>query len=678
MLCLAGILLLAARSCLSQSRAYLPVNGAANECYVFGDKCGCDATFTCWTNLGDPEYDGSGGRLWNQPCKSSITTQLSGVYTGAQGISRTYHTPENSLYDNSEGTRQNLQGLAELYLGYHLQRDRRIVGAIVKGTDSNPAVTKRFDVGAIRDGRQISGVNVFDQSKYDINPFNPAPTAARAKREFSNPVGVGYSDKVAVVHTDLNGSYAYLYKPFFENMVISEFRVYEYAATSRCASTVALNETKPASRTSYNCFRVQLPNQPLVNGRCGKCFYFNRRCGCDATFTCGASRNELCAMPTVHGRLTDDLALVDDDESTYFEAVYDTQVSNLADYGTALSIDMERPRKIVSVLVKGFDQNGEWAMHSMKWTNDSNAFGLTSSTSASDNILYTSQNRVQSLAASASTVRSFRYVHMIEVVKQDEPFKVSEFRVFEEFDKSFCSYLDPPQVSVGCSSLALLDHQTSTTSNTVPLASIAGNATSNSTCLLQKFTASDRLLFYKLNVEAQNSEAINLANYVKVTALALGVSEDKVKIVVSQPAAVPGARRLLQAGGLILLITVVAESPTQATALANEVYTSGFQSRLQVSAAQNSVPVPIVLNSPIVVYDSVAGLLSTLNLTMDRPVGIVVILQPVQAPPPSDPRFSRAPRAHGAGTCPLVTALVLVLFLQAFLWVHGQSLFSLA
>jgi hypothetical protein len=652
----------------------MPVPGGASECYLFGDKCGCDATFTCWRNLGDPEYDGSGNKMWAEPCKFSVSNQGSILYTGGQGVSTLEISPANAMYDNSEATKQSLQAPIEIYLGYHLQRDRRIVGAIVKGSDASPAVTRAFDVGVIRERTASPSVNVLDQSTYRINPFEPSPTATRASRDFSNPVGLGYSDKIAVIHTDFNGSYAYLHKSFNDWVVISEFRVYEAAPMSRCASTLLLNETKPASRTSYKCFRVSIPNQPLIDGRCGRCFYFNRRCGCDATFTCGASGNELCAMPTVKGKLTDDLALVDDNESTFYDATYDSSLvsGGFTDYSAALSVDLERARAIVSIMVKGFDQNGEWAQHNMKPSNNSDPFSTDTFLRANTNIYYTNQNKLFNYAIS----KRVRYVHLYQIITVDLPFKVSEFRVFEEADKSFCSYLDPPPVSVGCSSLALLDHQTSAASNTVPLQAIAGNSTGNGTCLLQKFTSSDRLLFYKLNVEAQDPAAINLANYVRVTAQALGVSEDKIKIVVNSPTPAAG-RRLLAASNLVLIVTIITDNPTQATALANEVYTSGFQNRLQESAVQSSVPIPIVQNTPLVIYDSTAGLLSTLNLTMNRPVGLIVVIQTVQPPLPAPNSFSRAPPAHGAGSIPLTTVICLVLVLQVLLWVQGPSLFAL-
>jgi len=661
------------RVCLAQQRPYMTISGAANECYVFGDKCGCDATFTCWRNLGDPEYDGSGNRMWAEPCKFSVSNQGSILYTGGPGVSTVEISPASAMYDNSEATRQSLQAPMELYLGYHLQRDRRIVGAIVKGSDASPAATRTFDVGVIRERTASPSAQVFDQSTYKVNPFEPSPTATRASKDFNNPVGLGYSDKIAVIHTDFNGSYAYLHKPFNDWVVISEFRVYEAAPMSRCASTLVLNETRPTSRTSYKCFQVRIPNQPLIEGRCGRCFYFNRKCGCDATFTCGASGNELCSMPVLYGKLTDDLALVDDNESTFFEAAYDSQESGFSDYNAALSMDLERPRKILSILVKGFDQNGVWAQHGMKYSNNSNAYGTETTAYTRTNVFYSSQNKIQVL----SLGRSYRYLHLNQLISQQFPlFKVSEFRVFEEADKSFCSYLDPPPVSVGCSSLALLDHQTSEASSTVPLQTIAGNSTGNGTCLLQKFTSSDRLLFYKLNVEAQNPESINLANYVRVTAQALGVAEDKVKIVVNGPPPAPG-RRLLATSNLVLIITIIADSPTQATALANEVYTSGFQNRLQESAAQSSVPIPIVQNAPLVIYDSSANLLSTLNLTMNRPVGLIVVIQGGALPPAPSYGFSRAPPAHGAGAIPLSTVICLVLVLQVLLWVQGPSLFSL-
>lgn len=671
---LAGLLLAVLGVCLAQPRPYMAIHGAANECYVFGDKCGCDATYTCWRNLGDPEYDGSGNRMWSEPCKFSVSSQQSALYTGGQGVSTVEISPASAMYDNSEATKQSLQAPIELYLGYHLQRDRRIVGAIVKGSDSSPAVTRTFDVGVIRERTASPSVQLFDQSTYRINPFEPSPTATRASRDFSNPVGLGYSDKIAVIHTDFNGSYAYLRKPFFDWVVISEFRVYEAAPMSRCASTLVLNETRPTSRTSYKCFQVRIPNQPLIEGKCGRCFYFNRRCGCDATFTCGASGNELCSMPTVNGKLTDDLALVDDNESTFYDATYDSSLASggFTDYSAALSVDLERPRSIVSIMVKGFDQNGDWALHFMKTSNTSDPFSAETTIPVNGKIYYTSQNKLFNYAIS----RRVRYVHLTETVSADNPFKVSEFRVFEEADKSFCSYLDPPSVSVGCSSLALLDHQTSAASSTVPLQGIAGNSTGNSTCLLQKFSSSDRLLFYKLNVEAQNPESINLANYVRVTAQALGVSEDKVKIVVNSPPPAP-ARRLLAASNLVLIVTIITDSPTQATALANEVYTSGFQNRLQESASQSSVPIPIVQNAPLVIYDSSANVLSTLNLTMNRPVGLIVVIQGGALPPAPSYGFSRAPSAHGAGSIPLSTVVCLVLVLQVLLWVQGPSLFAL-
>lgn len=670
----ACILLAAARICQAQTRAYMPVPGGASECYLFGDKCGCDATFTCWRNLGDPEYDGSGNKMWAEPCKFSVSNQGSILYTGGQGVSTLEISPANAMYDNSEATKQSLQAPIEIYLGYHLQRDRRIVGAIVKGSDASPAVTRAFDVGVIRERTASPSVNVLDQSTYRINPFEPSPTATRASRDFSNPVGLGYSDKIAVIHTDFNGSYAYLHKSFNDWVVISEFRVYEAAPMSRCASTLLLNETKPASRTSYKCFRVSIPNQPLIDGRCGRCFYFNRRCGCDATFTCGASGNELCAMSTVNGRLTDDLALVDDNESTFYDAPYDAALASADtnEHSGALSVDLGRARAIVSIMVKGFDQNGGWAQHNMKPSNISDPFSTDTFIRANTNIYYTNQNKLFNYAVP----KRVRYVHLYQIITVGLPFKVSEFRVFEEADKSFCSYLDPPPVSVGCSSLALLDHQTSAASNTVPLQAISGNSTGNGTCLLQKFTSSDRLLFYKLNVEAQDPAAINLANYVRVTAQALGVSEDKIKIVVNSPTPAAG-RRLLAASNLVLIITVITDSPTQATALANEVYTSGFQNRLQESAVQSSVPIPIVQNTPLVIYDSTAGLLSTLNLTMNRPVGLIVVIQTVQPPLPAPNSFSRAPPAHGAGSIPLTTVICLVLVLQVLLWVQGPSLFAL-
>jgi hypothetical protein len=581
---------------------YPLVNGRCDKCYWFGNRCGCDATLT-----GGPEKNGH-CRMVNSVGGGAIQNLTDGTV----------------LYDNSNATGW---GYASRYgynwAGYDFETSRNFVGAIVKGYDNDYNRAQGFQV------------KVMNSDDF-INGGCPGQTCGVWVHTNPSNEGVEYTKNVGFVSMSASGRYGHVgnrnYNLYDPGLIsISEFRMFEEASSPfLCPLLLNLpvhtlaeaNLIPDPPPYNYSCMPFNDRRFLLNDRKCKRCYKFGwGKCGCDTLMTCGSNNDTLCKLKAKNDRDIRSLyTLYDNDPNTFWNGLFPGERDSSKAW---VGYDLERPRKIVGGIVKGSDVFGNFPMYFT-------AHVGVNMTLERSNVIYTMPFRTpvgysRDLGIfNLDTIGQYFLLAKSNDWDPYEGFSVWEYRLFEEAHEDMC--VDPPADTRNCSSWAMLDLGGEYIDN-ITFPGIPTLKREIADCLMLLPSNNSFVMLFKQEADTSNITYNESLLYKAATSAALGINDNNVYVMVQSPNQTANSgdssRRLLQTTSKSTVnVFLVTSDETQLKSLVNEIYTDGYQNRLNTKVTDLNLAYTTVNKNQVMFYDPSTKSYGFINS------------QPITTPPP--------------------------------------------